>query len=748
MAVYRCEICNSSFNSKFALNNHKEDNICINKLKQKIGVFKCDICKKSYSSKKTLYRHIQKRICIKHLKKALPALQHEKEEFACNECDKKFINRKNFVRHKQLFHLGLEFKYPCGSCSLFFSDTSSLDTHRRLHHAPSNDIYERQNVLRGTCRVYRYDVFEQHASVDSIIPSAHDKFLKLIEHLKHEMHSFKFTTILGVEFDRNEQINKPTSDAYPERMIMNFRSNAQTVYQSDDADMAITKALHSMEANSENFAVNGSGWQLRTILYIDLEIARCHILAGSDTCSIHVVNSHKSSRRSFQLRKKRSIDQEIPAGRCFFHAIAAYFLTIESRCDGLEDFIEENINQTSVTYPVKVKDIPKFESANKHLNIGINVITKSATGHVFPLYISKQQNSKHVINLLLFYIGHHDSTSEKFPLTDEILPPIEKDVDHDELREVEASCKQHYALILDLDKEITKARKVDQLERAEKQLELKAKEIEDIQERIAQIDCDKVKHEQIIFNKSSCTRTIESSKKALICDSGRRLKELDKLGVLQDDFKRINILVEEYRTTYENDSNASRRIHACYNCLSIYSTQQALSNHQKWCFKEKPSGVILPTLGEKMEFEPKRKNNFTRIQMFFDFECLQVKPEHPCSCRPQLEPKCWNSISNQEVLCKHSSSTVYEQKPFSYCLLVCSNEFEVLDIIQYAGEDASDHFIDTLLDMELRYRTCLKNFSVSMIFEERDKLHFDSSDICHICSKIIKKDEKKVRDHG
>ena len=57
--------------------------------------------------------------------------------------------------------------------------------------------------------------------------------------------------------------------------------------------------------------------------------------------------------------------------------------------------LQDELNMEAISYPVAVKDIPKFEKQN---DISINIF--GYEDGYYPLYISRDQNERH-INLLL-----------------------------------------------------------------------------------------------------------------------------------------------------------------------------------------------------------------------------------------------------------------------------------------------------------------------------------------------------------
>ena len=695
---------------------------------------------------------MQNRVCFKKRfgskpnKRGRPELPKE-----CDTCGKKFSSRRVLLRHRQLYHSFLKVKYPCGSCPEFFTSPHLLDSHRQSQHPVSTSIYEYARVLRGTCRIYRLDIQKSNVSINSIIPSATRQITDFLNNIIHELHSLKFCLVLVAEYEQTELGGSQDEDV-PERMMMHFRSGTSLMLKSDDKELIVRQALGSMENNAESFNVNGSGWNLLHILHINIEVGKCHELAGS--CTLHKVFHTRNADHAFEVHDstpedKSSKERNQYSGRCFFHAIASYFLNGETDIDKLEAFIDDNIREEGIVCPVRLCDISKFELLNSHLDLGVNVISKSIYKDIYPSYISKIDNPKNIINLLLFYI---DIEEPRYYEKSDI--EIFKDFDHVEdennwklYEKIGISSVRHYALIINFEKELTKARKESIMYNFDMTMAGYEEKIDSNIRLIRRIHELELECTETLFNPFSSPLSVAEARHRLISDARRKKMAIRDFHELTAKKKELDKLHDEYEELYSLDPNKSRNVRVCYNCLSIFASQAALESHKRWCFKESPSVTVLPSPGAKSEFYQKRKHCFSRIQMFFDFECLQVKPEYSCSCRPEYSLKCQDSINNQAIFCKHNTKIESEQKPFYYCLIVCSNEFEILDRVEYYGDDANDHFMETLLDFEIKYMSYLQKHLLPIRFNEQDKEHFERTNICHICKEEIKKNQKKVKDH-
>ena len=246
--------------------------------------FTCKVCKTNYKTKSSLNKHIRKKTCLKNIMKKMKERRIQRDNgYKCGKCNKIVKSKRNLAKHFQMYHSNFEIQYPCGHCKLLFSSLSDLDDHRTQKHKLKTEIYERSNVLRNSCRIYRYDIFMENTPVNAVLPSAQDKITEFVRFLQIEMKSFKMNLTLVAEYEKNENFNKDaiggsSESMGPERMIMSFRSGTELILESTDIGHVVTTALYNMEANTESFNLNGSGWNLSNLLFIDIEVKILNIL--------------------------------------------------------------------------------------------------------------------------------------------------------------------------------------------------------------------------------------------------------------------------------------------------------------------------------------------------------------------------------------------------------------------------------------------------------------------------------------
>ena len=137
----------------------------------------------------------------------------------------------------------------------------------------------------------------------------------------------------------------------------------------------------------DEFIRNGSGWVLHHLVRIDLDIVRYNPLKASSYIALPKVIKNRKACINIQNNDQK----------CFLWCVLAALHPTEDNFNRVSKYMEDEINMNGIKYPVKVKDITKFEKQN--LLIAINVFGFE-DGDIFPLRITNEVKQNHV-NLLL-----------------------------------------------------------------------------------------------------------------------------------------------------------------------------------------------------------------------------------------------------------------------------------------------------------------------------------------------------------
>lgn len=189
------------------------------------------------------------------------------------------------------------------------------------------------------------------------------------------------------------------------------------------------------------------------------------------------------------------------------------------------------------------------------------------------------------------------------------------------------------------------------------------------------------------------------------------------------------------RKKSKNGNTYKHGMHLCFNCFLQFHTMEALTAHVAWCHQEGGQRKIVPEEGERVLYEQYHHEAMMPYCFVFDFETLQKTPEAGgCSCTPEKLPKC-----------QHKTQIITEQEPFAYALLMVDKFGTVCEDLVYEGEDAAEHFVNTVLTLSVKYKKILADNFKKLEVTPEVQTRFDQEDKCRMCHEHFNFD--KVMDH-
>ena len=176
-----------------------------------------------------------------------------------------------------------------------------------------------------------------------------------------------------------------------------------------------------------------------------------------------------------------------------------------------------------------------------------------------------------------------------------------------------------------------------------------------------------------------------------------------------------------------------RRVYHCFNCFYPHASEDALKNHVRWCHKKNSQLIVYPQEGEVLQFKDHHKCVKTSFNFFFDFETGSRIPLRKCGCL-------------QGEICTHKTETIYEQYAVGYSLIIVDSGGEVFEHVQYIGDDAAEHFLNTILDFSVTYAQ-LSDKIEDMIISPEEEEAFEQATVCDHCHLEFTEDNGKVKHH-
>ena len=170
-----------------------------------------------------------------------------------------------------------------------------------------------------------------------------------------------------------------------------FVSNVDTNLKSDDVENLVHYSVEDIRARVEMYQeAQGSGWYFKEVEKLEIHTVEFNPTKGSSYISLP----------GWLSNKKAIINIKNKDEKCFLWSILRYLHPKESHEERIKDLekYEFSLNTKGITFPMKLKDITKFEKLNPELP-GINVFSYENM-IIYPLRMAKK-DCKNTIDLFL-----------------------------------------------------------------------------------------------------------------------------------------------------------------------------------------------------------------------------------------------------------------------------------------------------------------------------------------------------------
>ena len=206
----------------------------------------------------------------------------------------------------------------------------------------------------------------------------------------------KVRMILVCEMERQiiEKSNGESKTTY-EHVNAFFQSQTHINLEKTDVKVFLKEMIIEILGNLIIYQKKGSGWYFKKVISLEIHIVEYKPTKGSSFIPLP----------NFIMRKKAIINMENEVEKCFLWSILRHLHPREKHSTRINDLIkyENDLNFKQINFPVKVKDITKFENNNPDLP-GINVFSVDDNNKVYPLRINKKDCQKS-IDLFLYSDG-------------------------------------------------------------------------------------------------------------------------------------------------------------------------------------------------------------------------------------------------------------------------------------------------------------------------------------------------------
>ena len=390
------------------------------------------------------------------------------KKWSCSQCHKVFLHRPNLIRHQSTHEAKL---WSCHICHKAFNRKDSLSRHMKNHSQPmfncnnQSDAHQQHHIQKG-----RGDEPTKECSEEAlggsfkvvtipITPTYQYDPLMLLKN-KYDVIKGKINNPLkqyGIKWYLSLQVQftKPKGEI-TEQVTPHFRGNCQIGLKEADIEEGLQKSIKKIYSSFIEYQRQGSNWTLDKVLKIKIHIVQYKPLKGSSYIPTPIKLRSKHAIVNVQNRDRK----------CFMWSMLAALHPTERNTERIGKYVE-NANELTfenITFPVKIKDIHRFEIQNK---ISVNVLGFEK-GNLYPVHVTKERFDQHV-NLLLLsdgkkshycwiksmsrLLGHQNSDGHRYHYCIYCLQGF---TSHCVIEKHQTYCKDHNAQRVELPKEADK----------------------------------------------------------------------------------------------------------------------------------------------------------------------------------------------------------------------------------------------------------------------------------------------------
>ena len=177
-----------------------------------------------------------------------------------------------------------------------------------------------------------------------------------------------------------------------------FSSGTHNNLKSTDVDELIKISKDSIDAYIEFYQQAGSGWYFKEVEKLEIHTVEFNPAKGSSYILLPQWISNKKAIVNIKNKDEK----------CFLWCILRYLHPKErdeERLTGLKKY-EFSLNTEGITFPMKLKDITKFEKLNPSLP-GINVFSVNESKKFYPLRMAERD----CLNTIDLFLHEEDGVS-------------------------------------------------------------------------------------------------------------------------------------------------------------------------------------------------------------------------------------------------------------------------------------------------------------------------------------------------
>ena len=171
-----------------------------------------------------------------------------------------------------------------------------------------------------------------------------------------------------------------------------FHSDTHINLESTDVKEILANVIHTILEKISIYQQNGSGWYFKEVLHLEIHTVVHKPMRGPSYIPLP----------DWIMRKKAIVNIRNTDEKCFLWCVLRHIHPREKNDIRLTDLkqYENKLNTKGINFPVKLRDISKFESLNPSLP-GINVFSVNENNKFYPLRMAKR-DPQNTIDVFLY----------------------------------------------------------------------------------------------------------------------------------------------------------------------------------------------------------------------------------------------------------------------------------------------------------------------------------------------------------